>query len=86
MPILKFNKSIEFIVFFFYQYIQIALQKVREGLEARGSKTIRSLGRTFRELDSYNGDNKVDRDEFIVGLRENGVNLSKNEFDVNFIY
>lgn len=58
------------------------LQRVRDSLEARGSKTIRSLGRTFRELDSYNGDSKVDRDEFIVGLRENGVNLSKNEFEV----
>ena len=58
------------------------LQRVRDALEARGSKTIRSLGRTFRELDSYNGDSKVDRDEFIVGLRENGVNLSKNEFEV----
>ena len=59
------------------------MQKVRDALNARGSKTIRSLGRTFRELDSYNGDSKVDRDEFMVGLRENGVNLSKNEFDVN---
>lgn len=62
--------------------MKLVLQKVRNALEARGSKTIRSLGRTFRELDSYNGDSKVDRDEFIVGLRENGVNLSKQEFEV----
>lgn len=61
------------------------MQRVRNALEARGSKTIRSLGRTFRELDSYNGDSKVDRDEFIVGLRENGVNLSKQEFEVKKI-
>lgn len=55
---------------------------MKDALNARGSKTIRGLGRTFRLLDSYNGDSKVDRDEFIVGLRENGVSLSKSEFDV----
>ena len=58
---------------------------MKDALNARGSKTIRGLGRTFRLLDSYNGDSKVDRDEFTVGLRENGVSLSKTEFDVTKI-
>jgi len=32
---------------------------VRESLFARGAKTVRSLGRVFRTLDSFDGNNKV---------------------------
>ena len=40
---------------------QIAiLEKVRAQLKARGAKTIRGLGRTFRQLDSFDGNRKVD--------------------------
>lgn len=48
-------------------------------MERRGSKTIRSLGRTFKALDSYDGNRKLDPSELLVGLRENGVELTKNE-------
>ena len=44
------------------------LNRVREQLAARGAKTIRGLGRSFRCLDSYNGDRKVDAQEFFVGM------------------
>jgi hypothetical protein len=37
-----------------------ALNKVRAQLQARGAKTIRGLGRTFRQLDSFDGNKKVD--------------------------
>ena len=53
-------------------------------MEVRGSKTIKALGRTFRALDSYDGNRKVDREEFFVGLQENGVVLSKSEANVDF--
>lgn len=56
--------------------------KVKKALEARGSKTIRSLGRTFRLLDSYDRNRKVDKDEFFVGLQENGVKLERSEANV----
>ena len=57
------------------------LQKVKAALQRRGSKTIAGLGRTFRALDSYDGNKKVDKDEFNVGLKENGVELTNAESD-----
>jgi len=62
------------------------LNALREQLNKRGSKTIRNLGRTFRALDSFDGNRKVDRNEFSVGLRENGVTLSTSELSVLFDY
>ena len=43
---------------------------------------MRALGRTFKELDSYDGNRKVDPQEFFVGLQENGVKITKAECDV----
>jgi hypothetical protein len=51
---------------------------------ARGSTTIRGLGRTFRQLDSFDGNRKVDAGEFFVGMQENGVKITKAEADVRF--
>ena len=62
------------------------LNVLREQLNKRGSKTIRNLGRTFRALDSFDGNRKVDRSEFVVGMRENGVNLSAQEYNQLFDY
>ena len=62
------------------------LNALREQLNKRGSKTIRNLGRTFRALDSFDGNRKVDRNEFAVGLRENGVSLSTQELSILFDY
>jgi len=62
------------------------LNSLREQLNKRGSKTIRNLGRTFRALDSFDGNRKVDRSEFAVGMRENGVNLSAQEYSILFDY
>jgi len=61
----------------------VALQKVRDALNARGAHTIRSLGRVFRQMDSYDGNKRVDRDEFLIGLKENGVQITKQEANVS---
>lgn len=55
------------------------LQLVKEQLLSRGAKTIRGLSRTFRQLDSYDGNNKVDAKEFLIGLNEAGCKLSQEE-------
>ncbi len=55
------------------------LDKVKAALKRRGSKTIAGLGRTFRQLDSYDGNKKVDAQEFYVGLTECGVEISQAE-------
>ena len=55
------------------------LEEVRESLKKRGTKTIAGLGRTFRALDSYDGNKKVDCEEFKVGLKENGAKLTDKQ-------
>jgi hypothetical protein len=62
--------------------LKLVLKRVRDALNARGTKTIRSLGICFRCLDSYDGNRKLDKNELKVGLAENGVQLSWNEVDV----
>ena len=64
----------------------VVLNRLREQLLARGSTTIRGLGRTFRQLDSYDGNRKVDAGEFFVGMQENGVKITKQEADVRFYF
>ena len=58
------------------------MNRLREMLNKRGANTIRGLGRSFKLFDSYNGNRKVDAQEFFVGLQENGVQVSKAEADV----
>ena len=60
------------------------LANVKEALQKRGAKTIRSLGRTFRALDSFDGNKKIDKEEFLVGLRENGVDFTRPESEILF--
>jgi Ca2+-binding EF-hand superfamily protein len=55
------------------------LQRLREALEKRGAKTIRSLGRVFRQLDSYDGNRKVSGEEFFVGLKECGLDIKQQD-------
>ncbi len=57
---------------------------MKKALESRGAKTIRGLGRVFRTFDSYDGNKKIDRQEFYVGLCEMGVEVSRNEANVKF--
>ena len=37
------------------------------------------FNRTFKALNSYDWNRKVDREEFLVGLRENGVDIDAGE-------
>ena len=61
----------------------LVLDRLRQQLNARGATTIRGLGRSFKCLDSYDGNRKVDSQEFFVGLQENGVKITKAESDVS---
>ena len=64
-------------------WFALVLDKLRSQLNERGAKTIRGLGRVFRGLDSYDGNKKVDKSEFFVGLNEIGCELSQKEADVS---
>ncbi|KAL4435085.1 hypothetical protein ABPG74_003578 [Tetrahymena malaccensis] len=59
--------------------LQNLINRVRSALLSRNQNTIRGLARAFRQLDSYDRNNKVDRDEFFIVLKENGVSLTKQE-------
>lgn len=61
------------------------LSKVLEVLKGRGMHGIRGLGIVFRRMDN-NGDRRLDRSEFMWGLRENGHTLSPSEFERIFKY
>ena len=59
---------------------------MREQINSRGASTIRGLGRVFRQLDSYDGNRKVDAQEFVVGLRECGVTLTPQDAQTLYAY
>jgi len=61
------------------------LKKILDTLKARGAHGIRGLGIVFRRMDN-NGDRKMDRHEFMWGLKENGHTLSPSEFERIFKY
>ena len=46
---------------------------------ARGAKTIRGLGRTFRNFDSFDGNHKIDAEEFYSGLCEIQIRVTRDE-------
>ena len=56
-----------------------ALEKVRNQIKARGAKTIRGLGRTFRNFDSFDGNHKIDAEEFYSGLCEIQIQVTRAE-------
>lgn len=61
------------------------LKKILDKLKARGAHGIRGLGIVFRRMDN-NGDKRMDRTEFMWGLKENGHDLSPSEFERIFKY
>lgn len=61
------------------------LDKILNTLKRRGAHGIRGLGIVFRRMDN-NGDRKMDRHEFMWGLKENGHTLSPSEFERIFKY
>ena len=58
------------------------INKAKDIINKRGVESIRSSGRVFRQFPSYDGKDKVNKDDFIFGLRECGINLPKHELDV----
>jgi hypothetical protein len=40
------------------------------------------MGRVFRIMDSVDGNRKIDKEEFYVGLKDCGVTISKKEAEL----
>lgn len=58
---------------------------IKDNLKARGATGIRGMGIVFRRIDNSR-DRKLDRQEFMWGLRENGFTLTPSEFERIFKY
>ena len=65
----------------FSKVLQV-INKAKDIINKRGVESIRSTGRVFRQFDSYDGKDKVNKDDFLFGLRESGINLPKEEQDI----
>lgn len=61
------------------------LQDLKNQLDKRGAKTIRGLARVFRNMDSFNGNKLVDAGEFFSGLQEIGIDITKDQCQVDTI-
>ena len=66
--------------------LSLVLYRVREALYSRGMLGIRGMTRVFKRFDCINGDRRVDKQEFYIGLKELGVNISKKESEVLMDY
>ena len=58
------------------------VNKAKDIINKRGVESIRSSGRVFRQFPSYDGRNKVNKDDFLFGLRECGINLPQNDLNI----
>ena len=52
------------------------LDRIKAQFASRGASSIAGLGRAFREMDNMNGNRRLDPQEFAVGLREHGVQVT----------
>ena len=62
---------------------QAALRRVRSDMATRGMGSLGNLGRAFKRTD-WNGNKKLDRDEFDDALRSVGVFLKSQELSAVF--
>ena len=52
---------------------------MKQQLRKRGAKEFRGIARVFRNMDSFDGNKKLDPDEFFSGLREIGCDITEEE-------
>ena len=60
---------------------EVLLEQVKEAVNKRGAYAFRGLSRAFRAMDDR-GDGNLDREDFKYGLRDVGVDLTDEEFDM----
>lgn len=60
----------------------LVLKELKAALNSRGATTTYALGRAFKNMDSYDGNKKVDKNEFFTAMKEYGLNLTSKQADV----
>ncbi len=61
------------------------MNKVKDQIVKRGSK-LPILGKTFRSFQTYDGDKKISKDDFLFSFKELGIDLSEEELIVRYFY
>ena len=57
------------------------LENMKQQLKKRGAQEFRGLARVFRNMDSFDSNQKIDAEEFFSGLREIGWDVSQEDAD-----
>jgi Ca2+-binding EF-hand superfamily protein len=73
-----------FIIKYYYIYNSLnkVINKVKDIISKRGVDSIRLTGKVFRQFDSYDGKNKLNKEDFIFGLRECGIILQNEDLQI----
>jgi len=58
------------------------LNRIKDYLSKKGFEIIRGMGKTFRKMRSYDGLNKISKDDLRSALKELGINLLKEDVEV----
>jgi hypothetical protein len=58
-------------------YVILVTSFIRDKLIKQGYHAIRLIGKNLREMKTYDGYNKIEKDEFLYGLRDLGILLPK---------
>jgi hypothetical protein len=66
----------------FNSEIGLIINILRNNVQKKGYQNLRIIGKIFRQMASYDGYNKINKDEFLSGLRDIGVLLPKSEAEV----
>ena len=59
-----------------------AITKAKDIINKNGVESVRTTGKVFRSFPSYDGHYKVNKEDFIFGLRECSINLPKEDLEV----
>lgn len=62
----------------------LVVSRIRQKLLESGTNTIATLPKVYRCSTSFDGKNKVNYDDFFLGLANYGINLRKEEMNVIF--
>ena len=55
---------------------------MKDIINKRGVDSIRLTGKIFRQFESYDGKNKLNKEDFLFGLRECGIILQKEDEEI----
>jgi len=62
--------------------IKIGLNRIKDYLSKKGFESLRSIGKTFRKMKSYDGYNKISKEDLKLAFRDLGINLDKDDLNV----